>query len=80
VMFNTGHRGEDTTRFHELRPTLRREGVPFLGLEETMAVARAENPAGRWDFGHDTHWNVDAHRLAARVAAAFLRKIHVVDQ
>jgi GDSL-like lipase/acylhydrolase family protein len=80
VVFNTGHRGEDTTRFHALRPALRREGVPLLGFEETMALARAENPAGQWDFGHDTHWGVDAHRLAGRVGAAFLRKVGVVDQ
>jgi hypothetical protein len=78
VMLNTGHRGEQTPLFQAVRPRLRHAGVVFLGLEETMAKAREERPQAAWDFGADTHWNVEAHRLAAEVAQAFLRKVGLV--
>jgi hypothetical protein len=79
ALLNTGHRGEDTGAFHALRPLLREAGVPFLGLEATLAEARRSRPQGRWDFGYDPHWNVDSHRLAAEVAHAFLRERKLVD-
>lgn len=77
VLFNTGHRGERTPLFQELRPRLRRDGFRFLGLEGTMGEARATS--GRWDFGRDTHWNVDAHRLAAQVVAEYLRRADLIQ-
>jgi hypothetical protein len=76
VLFNTGHRGERTPLFQELRPRLRRDGFRFLGLEGTLGEARQQ--PGRWDFGRDTHWNVDAHRLAAAVVAEYLRRAGLV--
>jgi len=72
AVFNTGHRGERTGLFQALRVHLRREGVTFLGLEDALARARAERPEGRWDFGGNTHWNVDSHRVAAEVVHTFL--------
>jgi hypothetical protein len=74
VVFNTGHRGERTPLFQALRPRLRRDGFRFLGLEGTLGEARARQPDRHWDFGRDTHWNVDAHRLAAEVVAEYLRQ------
>jgi hypothetical protein len=78
VMFNTGHRGERTPLFQSLRPRLRRDGFHFLGLEGTMGEARARQPDRHWDFGHDTHWNVASHRLAAEVTNEYLRRSGLV--
>lgn len=75
VMFNTGHRGERTPLFQALRPMLRRDGLRFLGLEGTLGEARSRQPEQLWDFGRDTHWNVDAHRLAAEVTNEYLTKV-----
>jgi hypothetical protein len=72
-VFNTGHRGERTPLFHRLRPHLRRDRIRFLGLEEELQRARQADPAGRWDFPQDTHWNIDAHRRAAEVVHGYLR-------
>jgi hypothetical protein len=72
AVFNTGHRGEQTKLFHALRVHLRREGLTFLGLEDALSRARGERPNGLWDFGQNTHWNVDAHRVAAEVVHGFL--------
>jgi hypothetical protein len=79
VLLNTGHRGEETGGFHALRPLLREARVPFLGLEETLGEARRARPEGYWDFGHDPHWNLEAHRLAAEVTNAFLHKLQLVE-
>jgi hypothetical protein len=78
VLFNTGHRGERTPLFQDLRPRLRRDGFRFLGLEGTLGEARAHDPGGHWDFGRDSHWNVDAHRLAADVVAEYLRQAELL--
>lgn len=37
-----------------------------------MAQARKATPDGTWDFGSDSHWNVEAHRLAAELVHAAL--------
>jgi hypothetical protein len=74
VVFNTGHRGERTPLFQALRPRLRRDGFRFLGLEGTLGEARARAGDGHWDFGRDTHWNVDAHRLVGEVVHEYLRR------
>jgi hypothetical protein len=79
VVFNTGHRGERTPLFQALRPRLRRDGFRFLGLEGTLGEARLREPQRHWDFGRDTHWNVDAHRLAAEVVAEYVRRADLLD-
>lgn len=73
VVFNTGHRGEKTPLFHTIRPHLDAMGIPHLGLEGALGQAREKHPEIRWDFGDDTHWNVAAHELAARVIHLHLR-------
>jgi hypothetical protein len=79
VVFNTGHRGEETRWHQQLRPRLREHGCLFLGLEETLGRARDER-RGAWDFPGDSHWNVDAHRLVAEVARAFFEKHSLLEQ
>ena len=75
VTFNTGHRGEKTPLFQAIRPELERAGIAHLGLEGPMGDARRRRPELQWDFGGDTHWNVPAHDLAARVMHLHLRKL-----
>jgi hypothetical protein len=74
LTMNTGHRGEETPLFQSLRPRLRKDGIAFLGLEGVQAEARRTRPSGHWDFQHDTHWNVDAHDLAAQIVFTYLQR------
>lgn len=74
VAFNTGHRGERTTLFQELRPYLNNQGIVHLGLEGFLGEARLKHPDLKWDFPDDTHWNLDSHRLAAEVIYTHLRR------
>jgi hypothetical protein len=73
LTMNTGHRAEQTPLFQSLRPLLRRDGTQFLGLEGALAEARRAQPSRYWDFRHDTHWNVDSHRLAAEIVFTYLQ-------
>jgi len=75
VVFNTGHRGEKTPLFQSIRPYLDQAGIANLGLEPQLGDARRRRPELEWDFGEDTHWNVPAHDLAARVMHLHLRKL-----
>jgi len=75
VTFNTGHRGERTPLFQSIRPYLDRAGIANSGLEAQLGDARRRRPDLKWDFGDDTHWNVPAHDLAARVIHLHLRKL-----
>lgn len=75
VTFNTGHRGERTPLFQSIRPHLEAAGIAHLGLEAQLGDARRRRPDLKWDFGDDTHWNVAAHELAARVMHLHLRKL-----
>lgn len=75
VTFNTGHRGEQTGLFQALRPSLERAGIAHTGLEGPMGRARQTHPEIAWDFPGDTHWNVAAHDLAARVIHLHLRRL-----
>ena len=72
LVVNTAHRGENTPLFHSLRPMLRKPGIHQLGLEEVLGNARRDQPEKLWDFGHDFHWNLDAHRLAAEVISNYI--------
>lgn len=80
VFFNAAHRGERTPLFQTLRVGLREDGFAFLGLEGTLGEAREKEPDRAWDFGRDTHWNVAAHDLAARVARNYLEKIGALTE
>jgi len=75
VVFNTAHRGENTPLFQALRPYLQGAGIPNSGLEAQFGDARRRRPDLSWDFGDDTHWNVAAHNLAARVMHLHLRQL-----
>ena len=75
VTFNTGHRGERTPLFQAIRPTLEAAGIAHLGLEAQLGDVRHRRPDVRWDFGGDTHWNVAANDLAARVMHLHLRRL-----
>jgi GDSL-like Lipase/Acylhydrolase family len=70
---NTGHRGEHTELFQQIRPRLAAAGIRFVGLEKALGEARWRDPERDWDFPGDTHWNVDSERLAARVIHSELR-------
>jgi hypothetical protein len=72
LVINTGHRGEMTTLYHDLRPKLRKPGIDLLGLEETLGNARRERPEEPWDFPNDIHWNIAAHDLAAEVISNYV--------
>jgi hypothetical protein len=78
-VINTGHRGEKTPLFHQLRPNLRGAGIHQLGLEETLANARRAAPEKNWDFPGDIHWNRDAHRLVAEVVDNYLSKFGLLS-
>jgi hypothetical protein len=75
VIFNTGHRGEMTPLFQSLRPHLDRAGIANSGLEAQLGDGRRRRPELKWDFGDDTHWNVPAHDVAARVMHLHLRQL-----
>lgn len=75
VVFNTGQRGEKTPLFQSIRPYLDALGIAQLGLEAQLGDARRRRPEIKWDFGEDTHWNVPAHDLAARVMHLHLRRL-----
>ncbi len=79
LVTNTGHRGEMTPLFHSLRPKLREPGIYLLGLEETLQNARRDNPDKLWDFPRDTHWNRDAHRLAAEVISNYIMENSLLE-
>ena len=65
-----GFRGADFSR-----SKLEAAGIAHLGLEAQLGDARRRRPELKWDFGDDTHWNVAAHELAARVMHLHLRKL-----
>jgi lysophospholipase L1-like esterase len=68
-VLSTGHRGEDVDRIFALRRRLRRDGIELRRMQGVLAAARAAHPDRHWDFPTDTHWSVDAHRLAAETVA-----------
>lgn len=78
AFFNVGARDEKTATVDELRARLRADGFAVIALDGPLAEARAKRPRDAWDFGHDTHWNVAAHREAARIVFEGLRDIGVL--
>lgn len=72
LVMNTARRGEDRLAIGRLLHRLRARGVRCLRIDMPMEEARQAKPGGAWDFGSDSHWNVDAHRLAAELVQADL--------
>lgn len=72
LVMNTARRGEDRLAIGRLLHRLRARGVRCLRIDKAMDAARQARPEGTWDFGSDSHWNVDAHHLAAVLLRAEL--------
>lgn len=69
VVLNAGQRGERTRLFRGLRRRFRATGVEYIEVEGPLGVARRSNPSRAWDFGRDTHWDVDSVAFVANLAA-----------
>ena len=72
LVVNTARRGEDRLAVGRLLHRLRARGIRCLRLDKPMDAARQAHPDRAWDFGSDSHWNVDAHQLAAELVRADL--------
>ncbi len=72
LVMNTARRGEDRLVIGRLLHRLRARGIRCLRLDKPMDAARHAHPEGAWDFGSDSHWNVDAHQLATELVRADL--------
>lgn len=48
-----------------LQELLAQEDIEYLDLWPALIRARQEDPEKHWDFPGNTHWNIDAHRVAA---------------
>jgi hypothetical protein len=66
LVTSTGRRGENPDLFDSLSRFLSEERIHHLDLLPVLQEAREREPNRLWDFNHDTHWNRDAHELAAR--------------
>jgi lysophospholipase L1-like esterase len=66
LVTSTGRRGENPDLFESLSRFLKEEQIHYLDLLPRLQAARDLEPNRLWDFGHDTHWNRDAHELVAR--------------
>jgi hypothetical protein len=73
LVTNAGHATETMELHKALRPRLTAAGIPWLGLEESLAHARGTEPEKLGEFHRNEHWNRDAHRLAAETVLAALR-------
>ena len=60
-------------REREVAELCRAHGVPFLALRERFRRSIPDNPLGR-----TSHWNAEAHDVAADEIAAFLRRERLV--
>jgi hypothetical protein len=72
LVMNTARRGEDRLAIGRLLHRLGLRGVRCLRIDLTLDAERRARPKAAWDFGSDSHWNVEAHRLAAEVLSADL--------
>ncbi len=73
LLTSTGRRGENPALFQNLVRQLEREKIHHLDLFPILNAARRAAPERSWDFPQDTHWNRDAHELAARSLAGYVR-------
>ena len=74
LVTSTGRRGENPAAFATLSPVLESENVDHLDLLPVLEAARQREPDRHWDFPGDTHWNRDAHELAAQTIFEYLRE------
>ncbi len=65
LVTSTGRRAEDPALFQHLSRQLVTEGFHHLDMFPILHAARRREPDRAWDFPQDTHWNQDAHELAA---------------
>jgi GDSL-like Lipase/Acylhydrolase family len=73
LVTSTGRRGENPAAFATLSPVLVEQRVDRLDLLPVLEAARTSEPNRYWDFPGDTHWNRDAHEVAAEAVFAYLR-------
>lgn len=73
LVTSTGRRGENPDLFASLSRFLSEKGIHHVDLLPELQEARERYPNRLWDFVDDTHWNRDAHELAARLISDTLR-------
>lgn len=76
LVTSTGRRAEDPSLFLALSEFLDREGIEHLDMFPVLHQARIHEPDRLWDFPEDTHWNRDAHDLAARSLADLVQDLY----
>ena len=60
-------------RDQELKELLTQADIEYLDLWPALVRARREGPEKHWDFPGNTHWNIDAHRVAAEAVYEHLK-------
>jgi hypothetical protein len=80
VVVSTGHRGENAAPLRVLKNRLRARGIPWMGLQGPLAEARQREPARHWDWPDNSHWNVDSHRLVARLLLDLLAREGILER
>jgi len=80
VVMSTGHRGEDPAPLRVLKNRLRARGIPWMGLQGPLGEARLREPAKHWDWPDNSHWNVDSHRLVARLLLDLLAREGILER
>ena len=79
LVASTGRRGENPAAFATLAPVLESDGIDGLDLFPVLEEARTREPDRYWDFPGDTHWNRDAHELAAQEIFQYLREHYLTE-
>jgi hypothetical protein len=77
LVTSTGRRGENPAAFATLLPVLQGDGIDSLDLLPVLEAARQREPQRYWDFPDDTHWNRDAHELAAQTITEYVREHYI---
>ena len=73
LVTSTGRRGENPELFASLSRFLSEKTIDHLDLLTELQAAREREPNRLWDFADDTHWNRDAHELAAQLISDTIR-------
>jgi lysophospholipase L1-like esterase len=60
-------------RDQALRELLTQEDIKYFDLWPALVRARQEGPEEHWGFPGNTHWNIDAHRVAAEAVYEHLK-------
>lgn len=72
VATHTGRRGENKAQIDALEARLVDAHILWLRMDRPLDAARRAHPQLRWQFGHDSHWSEEAHRVAAGVVEEYL--------